>query len=145
MALTSITNLLGMKERGRSVAMGEWIAPAFNAANFAATGGGSWTVAAPGITTFAYTLVGKALTVQFIVGGTTILPVSTLTVAIPGGFVSAKTMTGTYIGWNPVTGTTIGYAIVMAGGNTIGLNNMTGNWGNNAVTSVYTSITFEIQ
>ena len=87
------TTLAGtLTERNRSTPMGEWVSPAYNSSNFTATGLMTWTVDSGDISTYAYTLVGKTLTVAFVidsssVGGTLS---TTLNVKIPGGYTSAK-------------------------------------------------------
>jgi hypothetical protein len=56
-----------------------WITPPFNAADFAGTGGGTWTVAAPAVQVMKYRLSGKALAIVFQLAGTTIAgPVTSL-------------------------------------------------------------------
>lgn len=84
----------GYKERFRTTPMGEWTSVAFNAGDFTATGGMTWTVAAGDIATFAYTLVGKTMTVALHITNTTIGGVlaNTIQIKIPGGFTSARSM-----------------------------------------------------
>ncbi len=77
------------RERGRSVAMGEWVDQAFNAANYTTSGGGgvTWGVDAGDVALNRYTLVGKTVTWQInidstdIAGGTP----THLRVAVPSG------------------------------------------------------------
>jgi hypothetical protein len=85
----------GIKERARSVAMGEWTTRAFAAGNFTANGAMTWTVGSGDVVTDAYTVVGKALTYAFTLNTTTVAgtPNSTLQILIPGSFTAAKTMT----------------------------------------------------
>lgn len=80
---------------GLSTAPGLWTAVAHSAGNFTSDSG-SWTVDAGDQTTYAYTLVGKTMTVAFAivtsdVGGTP----TQLRIAIPGGFTAAKTIYNT--------------------------------------------------
>jgi hypothetical protein len=76
----------GIRERGRDAALGEWTAPAFDAASFSADAG-SWVVDAGDVTTFAYTLVGKTMTINFFLGSTTITSASAnLRLKIPADF-----------------------------------------------------------
>jgi hypothetical protein len=48
-------------ERGRGVALGDWTDLAFSASNFAALGGGTWTVNAAAVLRNRYTLIGRTL------------------------------------------------------------------------------------
>lgn len=83
-----------IRERSRSVAMGDWASVAYNGANFTASGAMTWTVETGDQTTYKYTLVGKTITVTAhivtsSVGGT----LSTdLRIPVPGGHVSANTV-----------------------------------------------------
>lgn len=84
----------GYLERGRTTKVGEWESVEFSAGNFTGNGSMTWTLAAGDQTTFAYTMVGKTMTVALnlvttTVGGT---PNTTLQVTIPGGFTAAKTI-----------------------------------------------------
>jgi hypothetical protein len=58
---TTTSHTGSLSERGRLVAMGEWQDLAFNAANFTAGGGGTWTVNAAALLYNRYTLIGKTL------------------------------------------------------------------------------------
>lgn len=82
-----------ISEKGRLTPMGSWIDVPYNAANFTATPGMTWTVDPADVVSFAYTLVGQTLSmvVHLITttpGGTAGLE---LFIAIPGGFVPART------------------------------------------------------
>lgn len=72
---------------------GQWLIPAFAAANFSANGSMTWTVIAAGVTTYSYTLVGRTMTFSFsitgTVGGT---PNTLLQIAIPDGYVASQAM-----------------------------------------------------
>jgi hypothetical protein len=84
----------GLKERGRSTAAGEWVSVAFNAANFTASAG-NWTLVSGDQATFAYTLIGKTMTVSFVLNTTTVSATpASVRIAIPGGFTSAKVEAG---------------------------------------------------
>jgi hypothetical protein len=80
------------KERGRTTAIGEWLAVAFNAGDFTANGAMTWTVEAGDLTTFAYALVGKTLLVAVIIQTTSVggTPNTYLQVKLPGGLVAAR-------------------------------------------------------
>lgn len=81
----------GFLERSRSALMGEWTDVAYNAANFTASAG-TWTVDSGDQTTYAYTLVGKTMTVAFFISGTDVSSAASLRIAIPGGLTAAKAM-----------------------------------------------------
>jgi len=61
-------------ERGRATPMGEWITIPYSAGLFTGSGSMTWTVAAGGVTTLAYMLIGRTAFVFFnitgVVGGT---------------------------------------------------------------------------
>ncbi len=61
----TITASGSVSERGRTIAMGEWIPIPFIAANFTASGSMIWTVAATNVTALKYMLVGKTCFVLF--------------------------------------------------------------------------------
>ena len=80
-----------IKERGRSVPLGEWTAVAFNAGDFTAASG-NWTVDSGDVTLFRYTLIGKTMIVSIYVQNTDVSATpSYLAVLIPGGFTAANT------------------------------------------------------
>jgi len=77
-----------------STVVGRWTTPAFAAGDFTANGSMTWTVAAGDVTTFAYTIVDKVMTVSFFivtstVGGT---PSNTLQITIPAAKTATKSM-----------------------------------------------------
>lgn len=138
----------GYKERSRSVAMGEWTTPAFNAGDFTAGGAQTWTVGSGDVITYEYSLVGKKLTVAFVILTSTIggTPNPDLRIAVPGGFSAAKRTL------NPILvldgGTfAAGFAQVLAGGTTISLTHIDAvtNWANQTDSAgVLGEITFEV-
>lgn len=78
----------------KTAVVGAWTTPTFAAGDF--TGGGSqtWTVAAGDVSTYAYTITGKTMTVAFTiitstVGGT---PNADLNIAIPASKTATKAM-----------------------------------------------------
>jgi len=83
-----------VKERGRSVAMGEWTTPAFSAGNFTASGSMTWTVGSGDVITYDYMLVGKTMTLSFLIQGSTVggTPSSSLRIAVPASAVIARTV-----------------------------------------------------
>lgn len=126
---------------------GQWVIPAFAAANFSANGAMTWTVIAGGVTTYSYTLVGRTMIFSFevsgIVGGT---PNTLLQLAIPDGYVSSQAMS------DPVTitnggATSISQASVASGGTVlqVGANPAgSSNWTSGAV-SVQGQIALQVQ
>jgi hypothetical protein len=79
-----------IRERGRAAPMGDLVAIPYNASFFQAGGGGTWTVAAGDATTYAYSLVGKTLTVFLYLQTTTVAgAVTSLQVSLPAGMTSA--------------------------------------------------------
>jgi hypothetical protein len=87
---TSMECTNGYFERARSTRLGEWTSVAFAAGNFTGYGAQTWTVASGDQRRFAYTRVGKTITVSFWiitsdVGGT---PDTFLQITIPGGLVA---------------------------------------------------------
>jgi hypothetical protein len=83
-----------IRERNRTTALGEWTSVAFAAGNFTASGSMTWTVASGDQTTYAYTLIGKTMTLSFVIENSTVGGTGSteLRIAIPGGFTPAKTM-----------------------------------------------------
>lgn len=76
---------------------GAWITVAFSAGNFTATGGGSWTVASGDQTRYAYQVHGKTMRLSFSVLTSTVAgTVTSLNIAIPGGYTAAAINSGGY-------------------------------------------------
>jgi hypothetical protein len=75
-------------ERNRSAPMGEWISVPYSAANFIAASG-TWTVPSGNVFSYHYTLIGKTMTLSFFCQGTLSTATASLSVKIPGGYVSA--------------------------------------------------------
>jgi hypothetical protein len=82
-------------ERGRAVAMGEWIDIPFAATKFTATGGMNWTVTAANVVMLAYTLIGNTIFLAFEIDSTSIAaPLSNgLEIALPAGIYPKRTNT----------------------------------------------------
>lgn len=136
-------------ESGRSTAMGTWTSVAHAGGNFTASGAMTWTVDSADQLTFAYTLVGKTMTVSISLSGTTPGGVAStdLKVAIPGSFTAAKSMFTTGVGLAHGGTDEAIQVFVAASGTTISFRRMGGaNWvlGSNG-TDVRATITFEIQ
>lgn len=127
---------------------GAWITPTFAAGNFTAGGSQTWTVEAGDVTSFAYLLKGRTLTVMWwivttSVGGTAH---GTLFIAIPGGLTALKNSL------HPITvvdaggTTTVSYCTILASATTIGLwrpGNVVWSAATNT-TSAYGTVTFEV-
>ena len=138
----------GYFERSRTTRMGEYITPAYNAGDFTASAG-SWTVDSGDITTYAYNLVGKEMTVAFEIGNTDVSATpNTLRIAIPGGFTSAKRMRNLIQSVDAGAASTVGVAIVSAGGTVIDLTKdlAATAWTTTSAdnTGVFGEITFEV-
>lgn len=127
-----------------------WTTPTFDAANF--TGGGSqtWTVASGDITTFAYTIFGKTMTVSFFIATTTVggTPNAALQIKIPASKTSTKRIFANIKTYNNAVEQT-GVAEVLAGNTQIFLYTNTYFSGTNWSAStdntwVVGSITFQI-
>lgn len=137
--------------RWRMVAheQGAWITPTFAAGDFTATGGGSWTVAAGDVTTFAYLLRGRTLTIDYyIVTGTVAATASSLDIKIPAGLTSKKTIRDFFLGNNAGAGLAMGLRGVAAAATKITHNSNIGGSGWSAATDtteVDGTITFEVQ
>ena len=139
----------GFFERGRPVAMGEWIPVAFNAANFTGNGSMTWTLQAGDQLGYAYTLVGKTMFISGYFNQTTVGGVvnTDLRVAIPGGFIAAGLIVG-LARVNPAAGAfSAGTVYVTNGATTINFQTLSGaNWVAGVdITAVQFSLAFPIQ
>jgi hypothetical protein len=127
---------------------GAWTTPAFNAADFTATGSMTWTVAAGDVITYAYFIAGKIMFLIFSIGTTTVGGTLSygLTIKVPGGKTIAKS-TQIMIQANNNGAVAAGYAVLSAAGTTFSIALLAGgNWAastNN--TDVHGSFVFEIQ
>lgn len=75
---------------------GQWVTPAFAAANFSANGSMTWTVIAAGVTTYSYTLIGRTMLFSFSISGTVGgTPNTLLEIAIPDGYAASQAMSDT--------------------------------------------------
>ena len=82
-------------EQNRAFGMGITQTRAYNAGDFTATGGGTWTVDSGDLTNFKYRVVGDTMWVNIGLASTSISgTVSTLTITIPGGATSQETAGG---------------------------------------------------
>lgn len=112
-------------ERLRTTPMGEWISVPFAAGNFTANGAMTWTLTAPDQVTFKYTLIGKTMLLNIYLDSTTVGGVlnTTLSIAIPGGFVATEkvqNITGAFDNGVPTTT----FCRVNASGTTVDVNRL---------------------
>lgn len=144
-------SFLGYKERGRSTAFGEWIAPSFSAGDFTGSGAMTWTVRSSDVGTFTYTLVGLTMTVAFQVNTSSVGGVAdvNLRIKIPGGFTAASTMWQACSVNDNGAGFAVAMAQVVSGGTQIVIwkdATLTGNWAASVhLTQVQGTITFAVQ
>lgn len=144
-----VTSLLGYRERGRTVPMGEWIPVAYVAGDYTGVGGGNWITAA-GTTLVYYTLVGKTLTIYYEVTGTNVAGgvVTELNIKIPGGFVAARIFRNVNLSVDNAVAA-VGFGMVSPAGTVVRLFSTvnSGGWVNQAVgaTAVYGVLIFEVQ
>lgn len=113
----------GIRERGRSIAIGEWATRSFAAGNYTATTG-TWTVASGDRLTDKYSVNGKTVTYQFNVAtSTTASSATALHILIPGGFTAGSTDTYFEYTYSMDNGTTTskGLGRVIAGDTRISL------------------------
>lgn len=124
---------------------GSWITPGFSAGNFTASAG-NWTVDSGDITTQAYYLSGRSLSVIFEIVDTDVSATpATLSMVIPGGFTASKTARGVARLDDAAT-VTNGIALVSAAGTTIGFSEIGTAWQTTAAdnTDVGGMMTFEV-
>ena len=87
-----------ISERGRLVAIGDWQAVPFNAANFTGGGTQTWTVTAATQITFSYSLTGTTLAFQIKLAGTSVggVPNTTLRIMLPVAYANPRQQFGTF-------------------------------------------------
>lgn len=83
---------VGLKERSRTVAMGDWAAHAYSAGDFTTSNvSHAWTVDSGDVTTNRYMLVGKTVTWQFVLASTDLGgDAAHLRIAVPGSLTEAS-------------------------------------------------------
>jgi hypothetical protein len=91
---TTIAASRGYSERLRTVPLGEWTTPSFDAGDYTGSGSMTWTVDSGDVTTMSYTLVGTTMVLSFFLTSTSVggTPDSVLQIAIPGGFTAVSRM-----------------------------------------------------
>ena len=140
----------GLKERGRSAAVGEWTAVAYNAANFTTSGGGAWTVDLADQRTFSYALVGKTMLLAITLADTDVgaAPGISLQIALPGGFTCQNQVLAPLLLSDAGGANVWGYVFIAAGGVVALCRKIdNSNWTVTAAdnTSVFLNIAFEVQ
>jgi hypothetical protein len=96
----AITTTGTVMERGRTKPMGEWTDVPYLATNFTGAAAMTFTVQATDQVSYQYMLIGKTMWVNCYIDTASIggVVAAALFVAIPGGFVAAKSKgTGTYL------------------------------------------------
>lgn len=143
-----LTSTGSIKERSRSVAMGEWTSATFAAGDYTCNGC-TWTVESSDQSTLAYTLVGKTITLSFYLNSTTVGGTANnqLRVTIPGSFVSQRLNSATMMYQDNGGAWSMGHVATTGGGTTINLSKTDfSNWSASTnATNIRGQITFEIQ
>ncbi len=144
----SLQNYLAVQHNSDGThALGLWVQVPFSAQRF--TGNQVWTVTNPNVVRYAYTKIGKTMTLAFNIVQTTVGGGATqLRIAIPDGFLAAAQETNTFsFSDNGTAG--VGMAFVTRGAAVVTLvTNILGtvNWtAAAATTAVAGQITFEVQ
>lgn len=133
-----------IKERSRSVPLGEWTAVAHAGGNYTASSG-TWTVDAGDQSTFAYTLIGKTMIVSFSLNDTALSAApSTISVVIPGGFTAAREMEAPVLNFNNGVLVANTLAVVTAGSTTINFSVFNSTFSSGAL-YLRGQLTFEVQ
>jgi hypothetical protein len=109
----TITATGSISERARTTALGEWIAVPYVSTNYTATTG-TWIVTASQAVSVWYTLVGKTMTVSFLITGSslTLATATWLQIKIPAMATSTRQQWGTFAyNDNGTQGTGVCYVI----------------------------------
>lgn len=133
---------------GTTVSANPWVTPTFAAGDFTANGSMTWTVESGDVTTYAYRIDGKMMTVLVTLATTTVGGTANtqLQIKVPASRTAAKrSINPCFVLDNNVRATA--YFDVAAGGTNITVNRTDGaNWTlSTNLTYVYGQITFEIQ
>jgi hypothetical protein len=129
---------------------GLWTSVPYAATRFTASGAMTWTVTNASVNTYAYTKLGKTITLAFWLNLTTVggVVAPALELAIPDGWKVAKPMAATF---GYMDNGVAGVGLVTAPRNGVKLNlyvdaSTVVNWtASAALTSVYGQLTFEVQ
>jgi hypothetical protein len=127
---------------------GAWITPTYAGGNYTASTG-TWTVDSGDVTTQAYLLRGRTLTVTFYLV-TTSVSATPASLSIGngawGGFTLTKTGLTLFLNNDNGVGNAVGFIQLNAAGTTIPLSKITGTWAAAAnTTNVFGTIMFEVQ
>lgn len=77
----------GVYERGRTTAMGDWISPSLDPADFTAAPSGTFVIDPAGLYTYSYTLIGRTMILNFFAANATITGTPHyLQIHMPGGY-----------------------------------------------------------
>lgn len=139
----------GIKERNRSVSMGEWTTPTYAAGSYTAATG-SWTVEAVDVVVYRYSMIGKTMLLDVYLDSTSVSATPAyLSILIPGSFTAANRVISPIIVQDNSGATKqVGAAFVLDGATTVRVYS-SANFGAWAIaantTSIYFSITFEVQ
>ena len=145
----ALTVASSISERGRSVAMGDWTAVAFNAANFTGSGSMTVTLTSGDQVTYEYERTGLSGTVNFYltgisVGGTVS---NEILVALPAGTVPASSLILPILYQDNGGTMTAGYCLLSAGSSSLRIRKIdASNWTlATNTTSIYGSIRYQVQ
>lgn len=149
-AISGVWNFAnGLRERGRTDLLGDWIDVAFDAGNFDGNGTQTWTLVSGDQLSFAYTLVGKTMLVAGYFNTSSVGGVANtdLRVVIPDGYVSDALIIGIARVNDAGAGFAAGTVYVTSGGTTINFQKIDGsNWtGSTDTTAIQFSLAFPIQ
>lgn len=126
---------------------GAWITPTYAGASYTASSG-TWTVDSGDVSTQAYYLRGRSLTVAWILGATSASATPTNLIignGAWGGFTVAKAILNTVLYNDNGAGNVVGFAQVSAAGTSIPINKLTGTFSiATNTTNVLGEITFEV-
>ncbi len=126
---------------------GLWTDIAFSAANFVGTGGLTWTVAAGNVTTLAYSLVNKTMTIAWVIANTTLTgtPSNAINIVLPG-VVTARTLLSAALVVKNAGAFANGYVVCVAGQNYLQLSPVAAvSFALDTAFAVYGQITVEVQ
>lgn len=127
---------------------GNWATPTFAAGDFTASGAMTWTLAAGDVSTYAWVVKDRMMTVAFALQTTTVGGTlnTTLKIKIPGGYVATKFMLNATANILDNAVAKPGYAYVLATGTVINIEKQDGTNFAAATdtTAVYGQITFEV-
>lgn len=129
---------------GSQYGMGEKVSPTFSSGNFTGSNSMTWTVSST--TTFLYSIVGKLMTLNFVISGTTVggTPSTQLRITLPDGWTAAGTQQSIYYNTNNAA-TQTALMQVTNGSTFIELyKDLTGSNWVAGTTAVYGSFTFQV-